>query len=310
MTAAATAVDRLRTLVDVLVASVDDPATGEALAGRAHLSRFHFDRLVSAALGESPAAFRRRILLERAASRLATSDRPATEIAFEAGYASLEAFTRAFGRTFGVSPTRFRALGTREFRVDAPNGVHFHPPGGMLVPGDDRRREPMDFTHQMVEQDSLLTRRLLESAVTLSEAALDEPVRVHPPTAAFRDEAPTIRSMLNRLVFTKEMWTAAMDGRAFEEKEDTSVEGMLARYDHAGPAFVELVRDIGKRDAWDTAFVDATCDPPQTFTFGGAIAHVLTWDAHRRRVVAGAFLEHGVEPEPADTARWGRPSQA
>jgi AraC-like DNA-binding protein len=255
---AATAVDRLRTLIDVLIASVDDPGTGEELAGRAHLSRFHFDRLVSAALGESPAAFRRRILLERAASRLATSDRPATEIALEAGYASLEAFTRAFGRTFGVSPSRFRALGTREFRVDAPNGVHFHPPGGMLVPGDDRRRGPMDFTHQMVEQDSLLTRRLLDSAAGLPEAALDEPVPLRPLTPAFREDAPTIRSMLNRLVFTKEMWTAAMDGRAFEEADDTSVDGMRARYEHAGPAFVALVRDIGRRDAWDTAFVDAT----------------------------------------------------
>jgi AraC family transcriptional regulator len=39
--------------------------TGVELARRAHLSRFHFDRLVAASLGESPAAFRRRILLER-----------------------------------------------------------------------------------------------------------------------------------------------------------------------------------------------------------------------------------------------------
>jgi AraC family transcriptional regulator len=44
--------DRLRTMIDVLVRSLDDPAQGEELARRAYLSRFHFDRLVAAALRE------------------------------------------------------------------------------------------------------------------------------------------------------------------------------------------------------------------------------------------------------------------
>ena len=37
-----------------------------------YLSRSHFDRVTSATAGEDPAAFRRRILMERAAFRLAT----------------------------------------------------------------------------------------------------------------------------------------------------------------------------------------------------------------------------------------------
>ena len=66
-----------------------------------HLSRFHFDRLVAAATGEPPATLRRRVLLERAAYRLVTTDRDVLDIAVEAGYASNEAFTRAFTRAFG-----------------------------------------------------------------------------------------------------------------------------------------------------------------------------------------------------------------
>ena len=120
--------DRLRGLVDVLVASIDDWATGPDLARRAYLSRYYFDRLVSAAIGESPGAFRRRLLLERAAHELATSDRPATEVAFDAGYGSLEAFTQAFGRAFGASPSEFRASRPQSFLLPAPNGIHFHPP--------------------------------------------------------------------------------------------------------------------------------------------------------------------------------------
>src|SRR5437660_7606769 len=96
--------DRLRGLIDVLVESVDDPAKGEELAGRAYLSRFHFDRLIAAALGESPAAFRRRLLLERAAYQL-SSGVTVLEAALEAGYSSPEAFARAFRRAFGTSPS-------------------------------------------------------------------------------------------------------------------------------------------------------------------------------------------------------------
>ena len=63
--------DRLRELLDTVLAALDEHLDGGRLAGRAYLSRFHFDRLVAAGLGEPPAAFRRRLLLERAAWRLA-----------------------------------------------------------------------------------------------------------------------------------------------------------------------------------------------------------------------------------------------
>lgn len=298
--------DRLRELIDVLVESLDHPAAAGDLARRAHLTRFHFDRLVGAALGESPAAFRRRLLLERAAFELATTDRTVTELAFDAGYGSLEAFTRAFGRIFRASPREFRARGVTDFRAPAPNGVHFHPPGGLLVPGNDPRRKPMDLTDRMVEHDNWLTRRMIEKASELPEEALDDGVRLDPPTDAFREDVPSIRSMLNRLVFTKEMWTAAISGRTFEESTDISLDGMRARQERAGDEFARLVRDIRDRAAWDTAFVDATCEPPETFTFGAAVAHVLAWDAHRHQNVAGALRARGVDVAPPDPIAWER----
>ena len=64
--------DRLRWILDLVEESLDQPQlTGDDLAARAFLSRFHFDRLAAGALGEPPGAFRRRLLLERAAHRLA-----------------------------------------------------------------------------------------------------------------------------------------------------------------------------------------------------------------------------------------------
>ncbi len=76
---------------------------------RAYLSRFHFDRLVSASAGEAPGALRRRVLLERAAYRLTSrADRTILDIAVEAGYGSHEAFTRAFAKAYGATPTAVR----------------------------------------------------------------------------------------------------------------------------------------------------------------------------------------------------------
>jgi AraC family transcriptional regulator len=296
--------DRLRQFVDVLIDSLDDPVAGAELARRVFLSRFHFDRLVRAALGESPAAFRRRLLLERAAYGLGLGT-SVTEAALSAGYGSPEAFTRAFRRAFGTTPSEFRAHGT-SFRLSAPNGVHFHPPGGVLVPGDDPRRRPMDLAELMVEHDNWLTGRLIEDAAGLPDAALDEPVPLTPATAAFQEAAPSIRAMLARLVATKEMWSAAIVGRTFEGSDDRSLDGMRARLERAGAEFVDLVRAIAARGSWDTAFVDASCDPPETFTFGGSVAHVLSWGAHRRHIVASALRERGVDVVSPDPIAWER----
>src|ERR1043165_3747494 len=62
--------DRLRDVVDAVLEALDEGLDGPALAARAMLSPFHFSRLVRAGIGETPAAFRRRLLLERAAWRL------------------------------------------------------------------------------------------------------------------------------------------------------------------------------------------------------------------------------------------------
>jgi AraC-like DNA-binding protein len=298
--------DRLRQFVDVLIASIEEPAAAAELARRAHLSRFHFDRLVAAALGESPGVFRRRLLLERAAFELSVTDRSVTELAFDAGYGSPEAFTKAFGRIFGVPPTDFRGSRTAEFRAPAPNGVHFHPPGGLLVPGDDQRRKAMDLTDRMIEHDNSLGRTLIEAAGRLPEAALEDRVELDPPPYAFGTEERSIRSMLNRLVFTKEMWTAAITGREFTASEDVSIDGMRTRFEHAGDEFAALVRDIRDRGAWDTAFVDATCEPPETFTFGGAVAHVLALDAYRHQAIAGALRARGGDAPWPDPLAWER----
>ena len=39
--------------------------------------------------------------------------------------------------------------------------------------------------------------------------------------------------------------------------------------------------------AWNDSFVDALCDPRQSFTICGVIAHIITYPAYRRQVLRG-----------------------
>jgi AraC family transcriptional regulator len=73
------------------------------------LSPFQFARLFAGALGMAPGAYMARARLEAAAAALVdNADVPLAEIALDAGFESQQTFTRAFTRSFGLSPGRYR----------------------------------------------------------------------------------------------------------------------------------------------------------------------------------------------------------
>jgi hypothetical protein len=43
--------------------------------------------------------------------------------------------------------------------------------------------------------------------------------------------------------------------------------------------------------------VDALCEPPETFSFGGMFAHVITFNAHRRLIALDVLRKLGVKVE-------------
>ena len=79
------------------------------LAGAAGLSRAHFSREFRRAFGDSPHAYLLTRRLERAAALLRGTDRSVAEICFSVGLRSVGSFTTSFTRTYGTSPTAYRA---------------------------------------------------------------------------------------------------------------------------------------------------------------------------------------------------------
>ena len=118
--------------------------------------------------------------------------------------------------------------------------------------------------------------------------------------AWFEGEEPSAALMCERLVFTLEMWDAAIDGRAVP---DGRAGDCLPRFDRAAGDFARVVKAIRDRGAWDDAFVDALCEPPQSFTYGGVVSHILGYGAVRRETLASVLAELG-----ATSAR-GRPDR-
>jgi hypothetical protein len=109
------------------------------------------------------------------------------------------------------------------------------------------------------------------------------------------DRDPTLRRLCDRLVGQLEMWLAALEGAdSVPVDRDSSPAGMRRRLDKAGPGFRELLVPALQQGRGEETFLDATCDPPQTFSYGGVLSHVLTFSAVRRTLAIGALESYGV----------------
>jgi AraC family transcriptional regulator len=81
------------------------------IANCAGVSRFHLLRAFGNATGLSIMRYVRNLRLAQAARRLAQGSSDILSVAIDAGYGSHEAFTRAFGELFGVTPESIRRQG-------------------------------------------------------------------------------------------------------------------------------------------------------------------------------------------------------
>jgi AraC family transcriptional regulator len=108
-----------------IVATLDEAIDLGALARGAALSPFHFHRVFRGMVGETPLEMHRRLRLERAASQLVAGTASITTVAFDTGYETHEAFTRAFRQAYGTSPSAFRQGGPLQIHLAARSGVHF-----------------------------------------------------------------------------------------------------------------------------------------------------------------------------------------
>ncbi|WP_413110209.1 AraC family transcriptional regulator [Thaumasiovibrio sp. DFM-14] len=100
---------QIQTVCQYIDTHLDHELSLELLSQIAICSKYHFQRVFSAFMGISAAQYVLLARLKRASFRLTFENNiTITDIAFEAQFDSSEAFSRAFLRTFGQTPSQFR----------------------------------------------------------------------------------------------------------------------------------------------------------------------------------------------------------
>jgi AraC family transcriptional regulator len=96
-----------------------EPLPLEVLAQAAFFSPFHFHRIFSSIVGETPADFIARLRLERAANLIiADPGRPLTDVALSSGFSSSSVFSRSFRKHFGMSASEW----SKKCKTESKNG--------------------------------------------------------------------------------------------------------------------------------------------------------------------------------------------
>jgi AraC family transcriptional regulator len=121
--------EAMQRVIEHIASHLDEALALETLAAQACLSPFHFHRVFRGMVGETALELARRLRMERAAWQLLHTELSVTEIAFDAGYETHEAFSRAFRASYAQSPSGFRRRRHARIELAAPCGVHFSSAG-------------------------------------------------------------------------------------------------------------------------------------------------------------------------------------
>ena len=194
-------------------------------------------------------------------------------------------------------PTLVAAPADADADRTRPAACTSHPPGGLRLPARDRRRHPMNLLAEDGRAPHLADRRD-DRARSAARPTTRSTSRSSSPSKAIDDD-PTLRSA----AVAARRPARDVERRARRCRDyDWSVE------QHEPVASMRRRRRVRGADVprptsgpWssegrlDETFVDAHCQPADVFTHGGLIAHILTFAAHRRTLVAGALIDAGIE---------------
>jgi hypothetical protein len=264
-----TPADHLLALVERAVEEADEEADeqGDPTA----------DRLRRAMAGESPARFVDRLVLERAAHLVATTDRTLVDIATESGFRGYDVFARAFRRELGALPSQWRADPTSHL-IDAPGEAHVHPPDGLRLPAR-WRMDSVDLVVDMAGRHVRIVTALVEAAEQVADVEVDRSA-----------DDGSLRAALTSAVADLAALTALVrDVDVDAPADDESLAALRERVDRVGPDFIDCVALLGATGRFDEAFVDAFRPEATATSFGTMVTRILT-DADGALLLARARL--------------------
>jgi AraC family transcriptional regulator len=205
---------------------------------------------------QKPMTTRRRILLERAAWSLPRVTQTISEIAMDAGYESVGGFSRAFSTAFGISPSLFRKLA----------------PGSNPIA---RQGNNMKLIQTMLETHHQTMLQILDTIEEHPELK-SVPLSLTNPIP-WNDSDETVEQLVRRACTGQAPWLHAIQGYQLDE---TKSQRTLTDEQYEG--IKRLVNEIEQDGTWDVTFIDADCNPPETFSYLRVVQHILSLNEHAR----------------------------
>lgn len=125
----------------------------------------------------------------------------------------------------------------------------------------------MDLFDLFAGHDTWHTEQLAQAARNLSATQLDRPLKNPVKVVPWNTPDRTLREILDRIVRTKEVWTAALTGGALPDTSPAATAGqtpetMLERLKKTDTEFQKILRGVRDRGTWTDTFVDKYCEPP------------------------------------------------
>ena len=126
-------------------------------------------------------------------------------------------------------------------------------------------------------------KQILDNCESLTDEQLDRPVAGYYDPLAWMSQDQSLRSLLCHT-------TGASDAPVGKQ----TVEQFRASLDKAYQELRETIATYEREKMWDMTFVDADCDPPIVFSYGGWIGHVLVFHNYRRITCMMALAQIGI----------------
>lgn len=108
---------RMNKVVQFIEENLNDKTNIDELSQIACYSPYHFHRIFKAHVGEGVHAYKKRLLLERAATQLIYTDGSIRDISINSGYERQSSFNKAFQNEFRLSPRQYRKQNSSETSI-------------------------------------------------------------------------------------------------------------------------------------------------------------------------------------------------
>lgn len=108
-----------------MMTALDEPLSFRQISEEVHSSPYHFHRKFRELTGENVHECMKRLRMERASTLLRSTNGDITSIALDSGYQTLESFSKAFKRTYGLTPSDARSLPYWNGSINSSAGLHY-----------------------------------------------------------------------------------------------------------------------------------------------------------------------------------------